>query len=213
MIGTEILGYLAAAVTLATYSTKTMIPLRIFGIASQVLFFAYGYFLNDYPSMVLYAILIPINGVRLFQMVQLLRQVREAGESDLDMGWLRPFMSSRKVESGETLFHKGDDANEMFLVVSGRCRLVETGMDIGPGNIVGEFGLLTPDRARTQTLQCIEGGKVLHIRYDRVKELYFQNPRFGFYLLQLTSRRLFENITKLEAELASRPSIKAATGA
>ena len=37
--------------------------------------------------------------------------------------------------------------------------------------------------------------------YQQVKELYFQNPQFGFYFLRLTSERLFENINRLEEEL------------
>jgi len=37
-----------------------------------------------------------------------------------------------------------------------------------------------------------------------VKQLYFQNPKFGFYFLQLTSRRLFENVARLEKRLAEK---------
>ena len=43
---------------------------------------------------------------------------------------------------------------------------------------------------------------LLEITYSQVRQLYFQNPAFGFYFLELTSRRLFENIAKLEAEVA-----------
>jgi CRP/FNR family cyclic AMP-dependent transcriptional regulator len=34
--------------------------------------------------------------------------------------------------------------------------------------------------------------------------LYFQNPQFGFYFLRLTTERLFENIGRLEKELAKK---------
>jgi hypothetical protein len=37
-----------------------------------------------------------------------------------------------------------------------------------------------------------------------IKELYFQNPEFGFYFLRLTSERLFQNISRLEEELAHK---------
>ncbi len=43
---------------------------------------------------------------------------------------------------------------------------------------------------------------MLSITYDEVRQLYFQNPEFGFYFLRLTSERLFENMGKLEAEIA-----------
>lgn len=40
--------------------------------------------------------------------------------------------------------------------------------------------------------------------YERFEELYFQNPQFGLAFLKLTSQRLFQNIARLEAELAER---------
>ena len=44
------------------------------------------------------------------------------------------------------------------------------------------------------------------LSYDRFEELYFQNPEFGLSFLKLTSRRLFQNIARLEQELAARNS-------
>jgi hypothetical protein len=35
-----------------------------------------------------------------------------------------------------------------------------------------------------------------------VRELYFQNPEFGFYLLRLTSERLLQEVARLERTLA-----------
>lgn len=205
----EIVGYTAAGFNLAAYSMKTMIPLRIYVIAANCLFMSYGYLDAIYPTFVLHAILLPLNTVRLIQMLRLVRGVRKAAQSDLDMDWLKPFMSSRQARSGETLFRKGDAANEMFFVVSGRLRLAETGIPVRPGNIVGELGFLSPNQTRTQTLECVEDGKLLHITYDELRQLYFQNPAFGFYLLRLTAGRLFENIAKLESELATRASMQA----
>jgi hypothetical protein len=45
-----------------------------------------------------------------------------------------------------------------------------------------------------------------------VKELYFQNPQFGFYFLRLTSERLFDNIARLEQELARKNEALARLG-
>jgi hypothetical protein len=50
---------------------------------------------------------------------------------------------------------------------------------------------------------------MLQITYDQLKQLYYQNPQFGFYFLQLAAGRLFENIARLERELAARGSAKA----
>ena len=66
---------------------------------------------------------------------------------------------------------------------------------------MGEPGLLTPNKRRTATVECIEDGQVLFILYDKVRELYFQDPDFGFYFLKLTSERLLQNIARLEKEV------------
>lgn len=200
----EIIGYLGAVVVICTYSMKTMVPLRIFGMTSNVVLITYGFLGGAYPTLVLHLILLPLNARRLYEMLQLIKKVKEATGGDHSLNWLKPFMTKRPVKAGEVLFEKGDDASEMFFVVSGKLRLRQLGIDLGPSAVVGEMGLLTPGRHRTQTLECVEGGLVLKISYDKIEELYFQNPSFGFYFLRLTSARLFENISKLEQTLAER---------
>ena len=101
--------------------------------------------------------------------------------------------------SGEpVIFRKGDLASAMFYTVSGNYRLDEIEQDVAPGQVVGEVGLIAPDNKRTLTFACIEDGELLTISYEQVKQLYFQNPKFGFYFLQLISRRLFQDIARLQ---------------
>ena len=120
-----------------------------------------------------------------------------------NMDWLKPFTSTHWARSGDVLFRKGDAADAMFFVVSGHYRLTELGIDIPLGEIVGELGLFALNKSRTQTLECIGDGELMRISYEQVKQLYYQNPQFGFYFIQLTTRRLFENIARLERELAA----------
>jgi CRP/FNR family transcriptional regulator, cyclic AMP receptor protein len=105
------------------------------------------------------------------------------------------------VQTGEVLFTKGDVATDMFVVVSGRFRLVETGTEFVPPHVVGELALFAPQRGRTQTLECVEAGTLLQISYDQIEQLYFQNPTFGFYFIGLITERLFQNIARLESDL------------
>ena len=203
-------GYLAAVLVFLTFYMKTMIPLRIVGICSNLAFIAYGYLDGLYPVLVLHVILLPLNGLRLLEMMRLTRQVRAAAQSGLEMDWLKPFTTSHRTATGEVLFRKGDPAEAMFVVVTGRYRVNELGVDIGPGEVTGELALLAPEQARTQTVQCIEGGELLQITYEQVKQLYYQNPTFGFYFLRLTTQRLFADNIKLESELAA---VKAAGAA
>jgi CRP/FNR family cyclic AMP-dependent transcriptional regulator len=194
----EALGYLGALLVFGTYSMKTMIPLRIIGLCSNCVFIVYGYMAPVYPQLLLHGVLLPLNALRLYQMLQLVGKVRTASQGDLNMDWLKPFMSKRACKAGELIFRKGDLASAMFFTVSGRYRLNEIEQDVGPGEVIGEVGLIAPDNKRTLTFGCIEDGEVLTISYEQVKEIYFQNPQFGFYFLQLLSRRLFQDIARLQ---------------
>jgi CRP/FNR family cyclic AMP-dependent transcriptional regulator len=200
----DVLGLIGAVLYLATYATKTMVPLRILGVASNIFLVGYAFLHSSYPTFLLYFTLIPLNSLRLYQMLELIKKVEAAASGDLNMNWLKPYMHKRPAKTGEILFRKGDVAEDMFYTVSGRYRLTESGIEIPIGRVVGELGLLSPGNQRTQTLECVEGGEVMSISYEKVKELYYQNPRFGFFFLRLTSERLMQNISRLEQELAKR---------
>jgi hypothetical protein len=192
----------ASIFVVATYTMRTMIPLRVFGMLTNIILIAASIPSHNYPQLVLHAVLLPLNGYRLHQMLQLVRDVKKSVNSDLSMEWLKPFMTERKCTTGEVLFYKDEKAEDMFYIVSGRFKLVESGIELPVGAIVGEFGMLSPSNARTQTLECIEGGVILSVGYRQVEELYVQNPAFGFYFLRLVSARLFQNIGRLEERLA-----------
>lgn len=61
----EILGFAASAAVLATFMMRSMVPLRLVAIASNVLFALYGYLDQITPVLVLHLTLLPINVVRL----------------------------------------------------------------------------------------------------------------------------------------------------
>jgi CRP-like cAMP-binding protein len=149
-------------------------------------------------------VLLVLNSYRLHQMLQLVRDVKKSVNSDLSMEWLKPFMTERKCEAGEVLFYKDEKAEDMLYIVSGRFKLVESGIELPVGAIVGELGMLSPLNVRTQTLECVEAGVILSVSYTKVEELYVQNPAFGFYFLRLASARLFQNIATLEQRLAQQ---------
>ena len=201
---TVVLGFIAGALYITSHYMKTMVPLRICEIASNALFVIYGAMYPSWPTLALYGILVPLNSLRLYEMLQLVRKVRSASQGDLSMDWLKPFMHKHAYKKGEVLFNKGDHADEMFYIVSGACRIKELGIDLKPGQLVGELGFLTPEHKRTQTVECTDDVEMLTITYDKVGELYFQNPTFGFYFLRLTSERLLQNVKRLERELEAR---------
>jgi hypothetical protein len=181
----------AAMFSAATYYMRTMVPLRIVGIIANLFFIAYGYFDPAYFVLVLYLGILPINLYRLFEMRRLLEQVKRSTNTDQSMDWLKPFMTKRTYKKGRVLFRKGDRAYEMFYVVPS-------------GHVFGELGMVEPDNRRTSSVECAETGIVLTITYDKVQQLYFQDPTFGFYLLRLTTERLLQNEARLEAKLTTQ---------
>ncbi len=201
---TVILGFIAGALYIAAHYMKTMVPLRICEIASNALFVIYGLMYPSYPTLFLYSILIPLNSFRLYEMLQLVKKVRAASQGDLAMDWLKPFMRRRSYKKGDVLFHKGDTAEEMYYILSGSCRVKEIDLLLSSGKLVGELGFLTPKHLRTQTIECLEDVEMLAISYERISQLYFQNPTFGYYFLKLTSERLLQNVRRMEQELEAR---------
>jgi len=188
----------------ATILMQTMVPLRVANMAGSTFFATSGALSGSVTTFLLYLLSLPINALRLHQMLKLVKKARTATQGDMSMEWLKPFMTERKYRRGDRLFKKGDAAAEMFLIVTGKFLVKEIGVELLPGRLMGELGFLTPNNRRTGTIECIEDGQVLTISYDRLLEIYFQNPQFGYYFLVLTSQRLLENIARLEAIIAQK---------
>jgi ABC-type multidrug transport system fused ATPase/permease subunit len=186
----------------ATLLMHTMVPLRIANMAGCTFFVAFGALSGNVATFILYLLLLPINAIRLRQMLNLIKRARIATEGDTSLEWLKPFMTERKYRRGDKLFKKDDAATEMFLTVTGKFLVREIDVELPPGRLMGELGFLTPNKRRTATVECIEDGQVMTITYDRLLEIYFQNPQFGYYFLVLTSQRLLENISRLEGIIA-----------
>jgi CRP-like cAMP-binding protein len=199
----NIMAAIGGLLYVASISMKTVIPLRIAGIASAFCFLCSGILARSFPAIFLYSLLLPLNSFRLYQMIDLVKKVRAAASSDLSMNWLEPFMSTRSYRKGDVLFRKGDVADEMFLIANGKYQVSELNIPLSPGHIFGEMGILTSESRRTATVECIESGRVRSIRYDQVRELYFQNPEFGFYFLRLVGERLLQNLKNTEEMLAA----------
>ena len=63
----ELAGYTASMLVFLAFYMKTMIPLRVVGIASNVAFITYAVGAQLYPVLILHAILLPLNSLRLVQ--------------------------------------------------------------------------------------------------------------------------------------------------
>ena len=203
----EIIGYAGTLATIATYSMRTILPLRVAGIFSSLFYIAYGSILGAWPIVATELVILPLNGFRLYQILKLMRQIREAPATSENLPeWLYPFAKMRRHKAGEVIFRRGDHADHLLLVQSGRYRLIENGAEMTSAKIVGELGFVSPGNLRTMTLQCIEDGVAGEISYDHIKQLHYQNPRFGYFFLQLIGSHLVDKLQDPPPRPATYPT-------
>jgi hypothetical protein len=189
----EIFGVAAALATLYAAHSKTMIPLRWAAIAANALAMVYSALHGTWPTFALNAILLPTNAWRLYAMLRLIRDIEAAIRSDVNAAWLLPYARPKTFHAGDVMMARGDYATAAFYVVAGEVEIPELKQTFGKGTLLGEIGMFTPDGRRTMTVRCVSEVHAAVLDYDRFKELYFQNPQFGFRLLQLIVARMQQN--------------------
>ncbi|SFN28076.1 Crp/Fnr family transcriptional regulator [Variovorax sp. OV329] len=195
---------IAGGLVVASSFVKTMIPLRMLAVASNVGFMVYGALHPSLTMLMLHATLLPINIFRTAQMVWMTRKVREAASTaDLSGVWLRPYMRSRRHRAGHVLFRKGDPADHLFFLAAGKIEFIEIGQVMEAGRLFGEIAFFAPDKCRSLTARCVTACQVLRIDENTFRQLYFQNPAFGFEVVSLIAGRLMADRQRLEALVAA----------
>jgi CRP/FNR family cyclic AMP-dependent transcriptional regulator len=196
-----IAAWVAALLVFSTFFMKTMIPLRVVAIGSNVAFIGYallglqyGIFGRVYPILVLHTALLPLNVVRLRQIKRLIKSVNEASTSEA-FDSLTPYMTSERHRQGDTLFSKGDPADKLYLISEGSVRFPELDKEFSDGTVFGEVGLFAPHGTRSVSAVCESDCRLYAIAKDKVLELYYENPHFGFFLIRLISAIVQPNQT------------------
>ena len=128
-----IAGWVSAVLVFSSFVMKTMVPLRMVAICSNVAFITYallglkyGVFGRVYPIFVLHAALLPLNVIRLRQLKGLLRAVQQAN-ADETIRSLCPYMVTETHGAGDVLFRKGDPADRLYVLDRGHVRFPEIG--------------------------------------------------------------------------------------
>jgi hypothetical protein len=199
----ELVGIAAAAASLYAANSKTIVPLRIAAIVANGLAMAYSFMHGTYPTFVLNAVLLPLNAWRLHEMLKLIRDIGAAARGDMNADWLLPYMRPQSFRAGDVMMRRGESATGAFYILVGEVEILDIGKTVGPGTLLGEIGLFTPDGLRIGTVRCKSDVQAAHIDYDRFRQLYFQNPEFGFRLLHLIVGRLQEREGFLHPALPS----------
>ncbi|MEK6209471.1 MAG: LuxR C-terminal-related transcriptional regulator [Pseudomonadota bacterium] len=114
-----------------------------------------------------------------------LRQIREAESGKLDLDWLLPHMTHRRLRKDSIVFRKGDQSRELYYLQRGGIRLEEIHSEIASGTLFGEIGIFSPTHERTCTAVCATDVDLFTLTDTQVKRLYFLNPQFAMYVVHL----------------------------
>jgi len=184
------LGWVAMALTLCSTFSRTIIRLRLFAVSSNILAILASVAAGYWPNAVQNAIQLPLNILRIRELRRQVDKLKVAPVTGVHSEWLLPHARESTLSAGQVLFNKGDPGDRLYYLVSGTILFSEISVEIGPGTLFGEIAFFTRDGCRTQTAIATSDCQLLSIDGDQLKELYFQNPEFGWYLIQLIAQRL-----------------------
>ena len=206
-------AWLSAVLVFLSFFMKTIIPLRTIAIVSNFVFIAYallgihyGVFDKVLPILVLHVALLPLNLLRLKQVRTAIKSLHDSNNREQTLEFLIPYMKTESYPRGHRLFSQGDDANCMYLIRSGQLELPEIGKLLGPGVVLGEVGVFTEHARRTTSAVCTQDCELYSVTADKVMELFYQEPRFGLYIVRAMSRYLAnEQLSAANAAPTSPP--------
>ena len=108
-------------------------------------------------------------------------------------------MRRQSFTNGRMFYAKGDPAYGVYFIVSGLVHFPEVDEHAGSGLLIGEIAIFTHEGRRTLSCVCETDVEVLYMTNEELKELYFQNPEFGYHLVRLIVDRMKRQIDKLQA--------------
>jgi CRP-like cAMP-binding protein len=97
----------------------------------------------------------------------------------------------RRLSPGEALFKEGDEAEEAYVLLSGRCAVSERGTRVNviePGELFGEIGGFGGG-IRTATVTAIESSEVLLLSPDQLQRGFADSPDLLRKTLQMLAGR------------------------
>ncbi len=197
----QIVAWLAAGLVFLSFFMKTIVPLRTLGIASNLIFIVYallgihfGIFDKVLPILVLHIALLPLNVVRLRQVQETIRSVEAMSRDHASLDVLIPYMKHESFKRGQWLFRKGDSADRLFILKTGRIKLIEFDKTLEAGTVFGEVGIFSESATRTSSALSDEDCELYSLTSEKAIELFYQDPRFGFSIVRALARYVSEGV-------------------
>lgn len=208
----QIMAWLAALLVFTAFFMKTIVPLRVLGIGSNIVFILYallgihhGIFDKVLPILVLHAALLPLNIFRLKQINDTIRSVRKMKQGDRPYDFLLPFMEKRSYPAGKVLFNKGDPADLVYVIARGQVLLPDVRKLLATGAMFGEVAVFAEEAKRTATAVCDGDCEIYCIKSEKILELFYQDQRFAFQIARaLSSYAMGKSVPIPDSRLLSR---------
>ncbi|MFN2460352.1 MAG: Crp/Fnr family transcriptional regulator [Candidatus Velthaea sp.] len=189
LTGTAV-GTLGAALTFLVYLMRSPIALRRVAIVANATLIGYGIMAHSLPTLLLHCALLPLNFLRLRELMVMRRDIERALEGDVSPTWLASFMTRKTLKAGAYVFRKGDAARDLYYLEAGTVRLVELGIDLHAHEVFGEIAFFAKTRSRMSSAVCAEDVVLRTLTHDALLDLYQRDPTFGLFLVHLITARL-----------------------
>jgi len=123
-------------------------------------------------------------------LVQGIPFIRDMPQDEIDA--IIQTLQVRQYPSGTILFHEGDIADRLLILVSGEVEILKSIGTVNerrlsslkPVDIFGESSLLFPDRSRYASARTITEVKLLEMLHRDFEALLLRQPRLGYHVMQ-----------------------------
>jgi CRP/FNR family cyclic AMP-dependent transcriptional regulator len=103
----------------------------------------------------------------------------------------------RRVHRGDVLFNEGDEADDLFIVVSGRIAIANRSPDgresllalMEAGDLFGEMPLFD-EGGRSADARALTTSDVVNVPYQPIRTLYNEQPELLWNVVEMLARRL-----------------------
>jgi CRP/FNR family transcriptional regulator, cyclic AMP receptor protein len=197
----QTLGYLAAALVFSAFYMRTMVPLRIVAIVSNLAFLGYGLGFALWPVAILHGLLLPLNIFRLTQIRRTLRTIATMRGTEINIQAMAQHFTPVRFSRGATVFQKGARGDSAYVVAAGEVEFPELGVRCGNGDLFGEIAIFSPEQVRTASAICATDVELYRIDEQAIQIAFYQDPAITYGLLRLVTRRLLHNYANLQDEL------------
>jgi len=190
----EGIGWLAVLFKLGTFSAQSMIPLRLWAMASSICFIAYSAVFQIWPLLVVEFVLLPMNAYRLYGLIAMRRLVTHmTDDTEPDFSAAMSYGKKHTLPKGSVIFKKGDPVNSLYYLAEGTVAVEDQNITIEPGSLFGEMAFFNKSAERSATLRSINDVTVYEMNEKRFTRLQYEDPKFAMSVMRLVTQRLVAN--------------------